>query len=462
MTIWTPNIQNASGALYRRLADAIAGDIACGRLHPGEKLPTHRDLADILGINVSTVTKGYREAEQRGLIAGTVGRGTYVSSDANVNTPMVSPESHSSGMIELGLINPLYQLDPSLEDGLKKICRRRDISALMHYSDPGGRPEHRAVGAEWASRFGLHSSAAGISICSGAQHGLNCVLAGLFRPGDRIATDCLTYPGIKTLAAMLEIRLVPVEMDHRGMVAESLDRICRREEIKGVYLIPGVHNPTTATISADRRRELSRVIKKHALLVIEDDAYDLTRPGVIPPLSSLLPEQGIYIAGISKALAAGLRVAFVVVPEQYRRAIHEAILNTMWMTPPLNIELITMWIKDGTADRVIAAKRQEASRRFALAREILHDFSFTGIESGFYIWLDLPAPWRGAAFELRMRELGVNVFGAEKFIVGDAAAPAAARISLSGARSMAELRTGLELINRVLSNDQREDFEITM
>ena len=461
MTILKNNIQNGRGPLYKRLANAIEHDIFSGTLQPGEKLPTHRDLADSLGINVTTVTRGYREAERRGLVAGTVGRGTYVSSDAGSTTPMVPHEPYSPGMLELGLVNPLYHLDPDLSKSLKKLCRRKNISNLLHYSDPAGLPEHRTVGAEWANRFGLNVSARDIVVCSGAQHALTCVLGGLFQAGDRIATDSLTYPGMKTLSAMLGLRLVPVEMDQSGMNAECLDRICRREKIKGLYLMPGFHNPTTTIIPESRREKLVKVVKTHDLIVIEDDAYDMTRPGIIPPIAAFIPENGLYIGGISKALAAGLRISFMVVPDRFRRQICEAILNSVWMTPPLNVELVSLWIKDGTADRVIDKKRQEAVKRFQLAGEILHGYSFMGIPSGFFIWLTLPEPWRGIHFEQRMRELGLNVFGAEKFTVGDAHAPAAARISLTGSKTIDELATGLRLIKRVLDGEPQEDFPVT-
>lgn len=462
MTIWTISIQNSNIPLYKQLANGIEQDIFSGKLQPGDKLPTHRDLADSLAIHVTTVTRGYKEAERRGLIAATVGRGTYISSDAGANTPMVSHEPHAPGMIELGLVNPLYYLDPNLGEGLKKLCRSRDISRLMHYSDPSGLPEHRAIGAKWANQFNLEVSADSIMVCSGAQHALTCILSGLFLPGERIATDSLTYPGVKTLASMLGLRLVPVEMDDSGMSAESLDRICRREQIKGLYLMPGVQNPTTTTVSRSRRDDLAQLIRKHKLISIEDDAYDLTRPGVTPPIASLVPDRGIYIAGISKALAAGLRVAFMVIPKQYRRPVREAILNTTWMTPPLNVEIVSMWIKEGLADNVIQLKRKEAGKRFSLASEILCDYNFTGIDTGFFIWLSLPPPWSGLKFEKRMRALGVNVFGAEKFTVGDAPAPAAARISLTGAKSIEELTIGLKMIQRVLDGEPQEDFPVTM
>lgn len=462
MTIWKADIQRDGGALYLQLADAIEADVALGILAPGTKLPTHRELADVLNMNVTTVTRGYKEAQRRGLIAGTVGRGTYISSDIGVQRSMVSDLQESSGGIEMGLINPLYDLDPDLGAALKKLCRHKDVSSLLHYSDPGGLLEHRSIGAQWTKRFGIEVNQEDIIVCSGGQHALTCILNGLFQPGDRIATDSLTYPGFKNLAAMRGLRLVPVEMDAQGMSSEALDRVCRRERVRGLYLMPGVHNPTTVMLSASRRDALAEVVAKHNLLVIEDDAYDLTRPYATYPVKQLLPGHSIYIAGVSKALAPGLRVGFMAVPRIHCRGIREAVLNTVWMTSPLNVELVRQWIADGTADRVMEAKRCEAAKRTALAAEILGDLVYEKIETGFFIWLCLPPPWQGVDFELRMRNHGVNIFGAEKFVVGDAPVPAAARISLTGARSLKELAHGLRLIKSVLDGGLGVDSQVTM
>ena len=450
MTIWKPKIQKNTVPLYRQLADAIEQGVSSGCLLAGEKLPTHRDLADLLGINVSTITRGYKEAEKRGIVAGTVGRGTYISSDVGTSNSIVPTVPYMSGMIDLGLIMPLYHLDPNLKIGLKKLCRRQDLSSLMQYSDPCGTREHRITGAKWANSFGLDVTAEDIVVCSGAQHALNCALNGLFSPGDRIATGYLTYPGMKTLCTMLGLRLVPVKMDKSGMDAESLNRICRRERIKGLYLMPGVHNPTATTLTKIRREELAQVATTHNLIVVEDDTYNLTNPQNDLQAKDLLTRNGVFITGISKALASGLRVAFMVVTPKYHQQIRKSLLNTVWMTPPLNVEIVSVWIKDGTADTVIKLKQEEAKKRFKLAKSILHNYSFSGISTGFFIWLFLPPPWRGQTFEQHIRSLGVNVFGAEKFIVGDATAPAAIRISLTGTRTKDELIQGLQLIKQVL------------
>lgn len=451
MTIYAPVMVRGEGPLYKELADAIERDVAAGTLRPGERLPTHRDLADVLGLNVSTVTRGYREAEKRGLVSATVGRGTFVSSDAATTTSLVSFEPCRPGMLELGLVAPLDHLDPEINEEFRRLARRKDPSALLRYSDPRGRPEHRRAGALWAERFGVFADPSDVVVCAGAQHALTCVLGGLFRPGDRLAVDALTYPGLKTLAAMLGIRLVPVPMDDRGMIPAGLDAACRRDEIKGVYLMPGVHNPTTLTLPENRRDEIARLADRHGLLVIEDDAYGLTDPGSPEPVGNRVPHRRVCIAGMSKSLAAGLRVAFVVAPPPLVKPLAQAVLNTIWMAPPLNVELASLWILDGTADRVTEAKRAEAARRYMLACDALDGLRFRGKASGFFLWCELPEPWTGAALERTGAECGVNVFGAEKFVVGESPAPRAVRISLTGTDSVEQLREGLLILRDILA-----------
>ncbi len=454
MTRWTPSIQEGGEPLYLRLADAIDRDIYSGALPPGFRLPPHRELADDLGINVSTVTKGYGEARRRGLVCGAVGRGTFVASDAGTNVPLVSLEPKVPGFLEMGLIEPLYGLDPDVSTGLRTLARRRNLEDFLRYGDPRGMPEHRKTGAKWASRYGVIVSPDEILVCSGNQHGLACCLSGLFRPGDRIAVNGLTYPGFKTLAAMLGLRLVPVSADEEGITPQALDAVCNQgaaSPVKGVYVNPGAHNPTTARMSLDRRKEIARVARKRDIVIIEDDAYDLTLPGETAPIYALAPERTVLAAGVSKVLAAGLRVGFLAAPREFQKPLAQAALNTVWMTPPLTVALLCQWIEDGEADRALAAKRKEASARFRLARTALPGWPMLGEPSGYFFWLPLPDHMPGAAFEAALREHGVNVFGAEKFAVGDASPPNAARISLTGARSRDELARGLSLIAQCLA-----------
>lgn len=451
--MWNPVTMNVDKPLYIAVVDALERDIRNGVLKPGQQLPTHRELADIIGVNVSTITRSYKEAERRGLVSGTVGRGTFVSADVNTVTSLIRTESGESDLLEMGLVYPLYEVEPDISEKLELLIHTDSKKKYLEYIDPLGLPEHREVGAYWAKRYGIAAKAENIVVCAGSQHAITSCLLSLFQPGDRMAVESLTYPGIKSLAAMMGIRLVPVAMDDEGMLPEALDTACRRDIIRGIYLMPGVQNPTTAGMSEKRRMDIAKVVLRYGLTLIEDDAYSFTRAGLPAPISALLPENSVFIAGVSKVFYAGLRVSFAVAAKHLHLRIAKAVLNTVWMAPALNTAIVAECIMDGTADRIMAAKREEAGRRNLLTGEILKGYSFKGTDTGFFIWLSLPEHWSGKEFELRAREAGVNVFRAEKFAVGGTAAPDALRISLTGPSTIGELSRGLTTIRNLMEGE---------
>ena len=80
MTIWSPNLETQAGPRYLAIVRALSDDIDRGVLHAGDRLPTHRELGDRLGVAVGTITRAYAEAERLGLVRGEIGRGTFVTS----------------------------------------------------------------------------------------------------------------------------------------------------------------------------------------------------------------------------------------------------------------------------------------------------------------------------------------------------------------------------------------------
>ena len=330
-------------------------------------------------------------------------------------------------MLELGLAPPLAMDEVNLAESCDRLLRQGNARAFLRYVHPAGLPEHREVGARWAGRYGCAASPEDVVICAGSQHALCCALMALFEPGDRIAADNLTYPGFKTLAGTLGLRLSPIPMDAEGMIPEDLETACRRDKIKGLYMMPNVQNPTMASMSPRRRDRIAETALRNDLLLIEDDAYALTVEGRSDPLSARMPGNSVFIAGLSKLLGTGLRVSFAVADRPWRLRLIQSVLDTICMSPTLNVALACSWIADGTADHVMEAGRREAVARNAIARQWLQGCSLTGKDTGLFVWLGLPEPWNGPGFELMAREAGVNLFSAERFVVGSAAAPAALR-----------------------------------
>lgn len=454
MTIWTPKLADDKPK-YLGLADAILADVERGALKQGDRLPTHRDLADALGVTVGTVTRGYAEASRRGLVRGEVGRGTVVSLGKDDAMPWWGGDTAQPERVDLGLVTGMYGLDPDLGAGLREIARRGDAQELLRYQPSRGMLRHREMGSAWLSRYGLDAGPERVLITSGGQHALVVLFSTLFRPGDRIATAELNYPGMMSAAALAGLRLLPLACDEEGVLPEVLAEACSRETVRGLYFAPGVHNPTTAGAGPQRLAQLAEIARQRGLLVVEDAAYALTAEDPTLSVASLAPERTFFIASVSKSIAGGLRVAFVSSPQEHVERLSLGITGTTWLAAPLCVELACLWIGDGTADKVLARKRAEGASRSALAREVLAGQRFRSRRDGYFIWLELPEPWRGSDFERAALERGVVVVAGESFAVGQTSAPMAVRVSLSAARSHEELRRGLETLRELLQQAPR-------
>ncbi len=454
--LWRPQKLNLDKPLYIAIADALEEDIQSGILKPGYKLPPQRELAELIGVNLSTLTRAFRECELRGLVTGTVGRGTYIAADVNLSTDLVRSEETNSNLLEMGLVLPLYCLDTNTTLEVHSLIQTIDLASLLRYTEPNGLLSHREAGSAWLNHFGLQTTPRDILITSGSQNALACCLISLFNSGDRIAVEALTYPGIKNLAAMLGIRLVPVEMDAEGIIPDALANACRRDNIRGIFLMPEVQNPTTVAIPEHRREQIASLIKQHDLILIEDESYGYTGELKQIALSALVPNHGIYISGISKLLGAGFRISYVAVPSRFRNQLERAVLNTVWMSSPINAEIVSKLLISGKGDLIMQAKREEARLRTEIALEKLAPYTVFSRTHGLFLWMHLPDGWTGREFELSARAAGVKVFCAEKFMVGNGRIPPAVRISLTGPETKDDLIGGLAILKNILSNNSRE------
>src|SRR5690349_1756403 len=182
MTSWSPNLSQSAGPRYVAIADTLARDIAQGRLKAGDRLPTHRELAWKLGVTVGTVTRAYAEAERRGLIAGEVGRGTFIRDRAIDVVP--STPNAPDGFIDLARnFPPGWRDNREIADLLSDLSLSNDLSPLLGYAPNLGLPAHREAGAQWLTRSGIDVAASQVAVTDGAQHATVASLSALTRPG---------------------------------------------------------------------------------------------------------------------------------------------------------------------------------------------------------------------------------------------------------------------------------------
>jgi DNA-binding transcriptional MocR family regulator len=432
---------------YTHIVDAIAHGIQSGRLGPNQRLPTQRELAQREGIAVGTVSRAYAEAERLGLIVGEVGRGTFVAASPE------SPQARADvATIDLTINRPPPEgVVAPFRAALRALARSPDLARVLAHQPAGGVEQHRSIAAGWIEGTGFAVTGEQIVVCNGVQHGLAAVFGALARPGDLVLTEALNYPGIRLLADLYDLRLHGVTVDAQGLVPAALDEACRRGGAKFLFCTPTVQNPTSGVMSRRRREEIATLVERHGLTLDEDDIYGLLLPDRMLPLSALVPRQSYYVTGTSKCMAEGVRLGYVVAPAGEAMRIGTAVQATTWVASPLIAEIVSQWLQDGTADRILEWHRLEAAARQSLARTHLARYHYAGHPVGYHVWLDLPEPWRSAQFVAQARRNGVLIVPTEAFVIGRAAAPHSIRISLGGLDDRRQIETGLRVVARLLS-----------
>lgn len=451
MIEWTPILRPDGPARYLQLADAIAAGIADGTLHDGMRLPPQRKLADRLGIDFTTVSRGYTEARQRGLVDGHVGRGTFVIGRKRTD-PQREPRRQAD--VDLTMNLPPEPQDPALlarmEAGLQTVSANL-VDLLRYQSSTGGQIDKEAA-STWLSLRGLVPTLDRIAVTPGAHPTMLAILTGLAKPGDTVLCEDVTYPGVRGIAGQLGLRLVGLPGDTEGVDADALDAAIRRHAPKALYLNPTLQNPTTRTISLARRERIAEVIIAHQLPLIEDDAYGFIPPHPPAPLASFAPNLVWHIGGLAKCIGAGLRLAYTVAPNAHaaRELAHRLRIVSV-MPSPLMMALATRWITDGTADRIRRFIREETLARQAIAAQVLTHSTYESAPHAFNVWLRLPEGLSRADVIGRMAGTGVGIMPADAFTVsGDPSE--SLRICLGGQITRAELRDSLGLLAYITSS----------
>ena len=356
---WLARVAAENGPIYAAIVRALEAAIAEGELQPGDRLPAQRQVAEQVGVDLTTVTRAYAAARALGLLEGTVGRGTFVRLRA---------EEDDAGLIDLSMNLPPppegLSLGELLRETIDRVLARTDPARLMAYHPGFGTLGQRRAGAAWLSPCLGERAPECVLVSPGAQAALAATLSTLCRAGDAVVAEPLTYPGFKAVAAQLGLRALACPVDQHGPVPEALQEICERERPTAVYLTPTMQNPTARTTPPARRRALARIIAAAGAWLVEDDPYSRLLEAPPPAIATLLPSRWVYIGTLSKTLSPGLRVAYVVCATSGDAARIAAGLRSIALTPaPIMAAAATTWIREGRADALLAAVRAEARAR---------------------------------------------------------------------------------------------------
>ncbi|WP_018152705.1 aminotransferase-like domain-containing protein [Leeia oryzae] len=399
----------------RILLDQLVQSIRDGRLKPGDQLPPVRQLMKQHGLALATAAKVYRELENLGLVVGETGRGTFVRDQT---VPRVSwvDQQRATEIVDLTFNYPsLPGQDELLREGLRGVAAVGDLDALMHSQPHGGRLHERETVARHLLSRGVQVSGAQVFLLNGAQHGLSITMGALFKPGDVIAVDALTYPGLLNLARHYSLEVVAIPVGDHGTDLDVLAEVCRQRKVKAVYTMPTLHNPLGVVMPAHQREALAQLARRFDLILLEDGAYAFLAEPAPPPLWHFAPERTVYVSALSKSVASGLRFGFLAVPPQWTAIMEHTISVTTWSTSSIVSALACRWLDMGVVEAWEHKKREDARQRQALAAQVFSGLDIQTHPASYFVWIRLPEEVRADVLAADLARQGVLVSTAAPF-----------------------------------------------
>lgn len=442
---------------YIRLADAVAAEIAGGALRPGDRLPPQRTFAYERKIAASTASRVYTELLRRGLVVGEVGRGTFVSGQSRQPVAALAQEPRAA-KIDLEINYPMLPSQSAMiAKSLAGLERTEAIEIAQRQGTSGGTQAIRNIAAGFMSRPGWAPNSEQFAFTANGRQCIAAVLAAVVPAGGRCGVEALTYPFIKGIAARLGIALIPLAMDAQGVRPDSVQKAHREAHLSALYLQPTIQNPLGMTMPAARRAELLKVVEKLDLAIIEDSVYGFLSDEA--PLAAMAPDRCVVLDSLSKKVAPGLALGFIVSPPRLRESILNSIRSGGWTASGYAFAAAQRLMGDGTAAELIRLKRADAQRRQQMAAERLAGFEIQADARSYHLWLSLPHHWRSQALVAAAARRDIALTPSTTFAITPGHAPNAVRLALA-APTLDQLDFALRTLADILRT-QQDDFDST-
>ena len=405
-----------------QMADQIREAIRCARIAPGTRLPSSRRLSEQLEISRNTVVRAYDELLMEGIVEARPASGIYVVEQPAshpaftpaVPVPGVQPpvtrmpmplrkvRAENTPQPTRGrMLFDFFPGRPSADLFPLKTWRRLLQANLTHggaagftqYGDPAGLPALRtAIANHLAASRGIVADPSRIVVVSGTQEGLNIAARLFLARGSLSIVEDPCYGGAAAAFSAAGAEVASVLVDRDGLVASELPRLTASL----LYLTPSHQYPTGATLSQERRIDIIAWARRYGCYVIEDDYdCDIRYEGShLQPIAAQAPDCTIYQGTFSKSLGSGLRLAFMVVPEQIAEAVRaeKSLLNNG--NPWLEQATLADFMRTGSyATHMMRARSQYKESRdclIAALRGHFGDVLLDGDKGGLHVLWHLP------------------------------------------------------------------------
>jgi DNA-binding transcriptional MocR family regulator len=425
-------IDRASGGLADQVAAELRTAIRSGRLAGGVRLPASRDLARDLGTSRGVVVEAYEQLVAEGFLVSRQGSGTRVaelqrSDGPGDQGPVAAPPAAAAYDLRVGTPDLSAFPRRAWLAAVRQVLKAAPHEALG-YADPGGVPELRTELAAYLRRVrAAEVTADRLVVVGGVAQGLHLVIRELARAGPvpLAVEDPHSVRTFALLEAAGAVR-VPVPVDQEGIVVEAL----RRTAARAVMVTPAHQYPTGVVLSPRRRAELVAWAAEVDGVVLEDDydaefRYDRDPVGC---LQALCPQRVVLLGSVSKSLAPGLRLGWLVAPPPLAEAVRRSRATSDLGSPVLDQLALAQLIAGGAYDRQLRQlRRRYRARRDALAGALarwLPGAVVHGVPAGIQLYLELPPGHDEAAVVEAAAERGVAVEGVAPMRIAGGGPPA--------------------------------------
>jgi DNA-binding transcriptional MocR family regulator len=380
---------------YRGLADGLRLLIADGRVAPGTRLPSERDLTAALGVSRTTVSRAYAELRDRGFLTSRRGSGSVATLPGSATTAtgsLLAPGDQTDGVIDLTCAAPTAPpgTATAFEHALEDLPTHLAGSG---YQPAGLRELREAVAARYDAR-GLPTDPDQIVVTTGALAAMAIVARALVGVGDRVLMESPTYPNAIATLRRSGARMVGFGVDSSGWDTDAVEAALRQTAPRMAVLIPDFQNPTGAVMEDDQRAAVGRALARtHTSAVVDETLVDLAldRDDLPAPMASHHPRT-ITIGSASKSYWGGLRIGWLRAPLDQVGALIESRLSLDMGAPVLEQLVLTRLLQ--RREEVLVHRRQEALQaRESLVEAVrtrLPDWRFAVPAGGLALWCELP------------------------------------------------------------------------
>lgn len=414
---WKPK-KGISEPVYRQIVNYVKSKIASGEWNVGLRLPSQREMAKIFDVNRSTVVEAMEELKADGLIAAKSKGGTVIINNtwsllASIPPPnwefYIRSGMHEPNIKTIQVINKLEyedsivrlgtgELSPELlpKEMIRKVILNVSKKMIsLGYERPKGSIELRQAISNYVKKFGIEASPESILIVSGSLQALQLISMSILHKGSSVLIERPSYVKSLHVFESSGMKLKGLAMDNDGVRPSEI--LKNTKEASLLYTIPTFHNPTGKVMPQNRREEILKLCTKERLPIIEDDAYrELYLEGNPPQSLKSMDKNGIvlYMGTISKVLAAGMRIGWLIGPEAVIERLADVKMQTDYGASSLSQYFATEWISSGLHEKYLQQLREKIKIKRDFTISVLNmyfkDIAEWNVPSGgFYIWLNL-------------------------------------------------------------------------